>query len=203
MKRIADDIPGYTYGTPDAALSPVTLDDLERLKLTVGWNEEDGDFLKLAGEVLSDQTRTVVLHWRSGIIAAIPHLARHFRSLEGLPLPGYLGRSNLRFEQWILDTCLRPHDQEWLNYQFAIALRHTGAKKNRTDSVRSTAHVPLSDILAFFAVINESIRPFLAAKGHSPEAVDAMHRAWRKSMHIQSALMARAYTNPKNGRNEW
>ena len=109
----------------------MTLEDLDRLKLTVGWKAEDDRFLHMAGEVLSDQTRALILHWRSGIMATVPHLARHMRSLEGTPVPGYVGRSNLRFEQWILDACLHPHDQEWLNYQFEIALRHTSAKKNQ------------------------------------------------------------------------
>ena len=163
MKRIADDLPGYTYGTDEVAESAATLQDLDRLKLTVGWNSDDDRYL----------------------------------------LPGYVGRSNLRLEQWILDTCLRAHDQAWLDYQYEIAIRHTSARKNQTDSVHSTAYVPLSDLLAFFAVINETIRPFLAAKGHSTAEVDGMHRAWRKSMHVQAALIARAYTNPKNGRNEW
>ena len=54
-------------------------------------------------------------------------------------------------------------------------------KKNQVDGVRSTAYVPLRDILGFIAVINETIRPYLAAKGHSAEEVEKMHRAWCKS----------------------
>jgi len=86
-----------------------------------------------AGEVLTGQTKQIVDHWRSGIIASIPNLARHSRSPEGAPIPEYLTKSNLRFEQWILDTCLRPYDQDWINYQQEIALRHTSAKKNQVD----------------------------------------------------------------------
>jgi hypothetical protein len=41
---------------------------------------------QVAGEVLGDQTKQIVEHWRSGIIAGIPHLARHSRSPEGNPL---------------------------------------------------------------------------------------------------------------------
>jgi hypothetical protein len=129
------------------------------LKVTVGFTEEDQRYLLLAGEVLMGQTREVVLQWRSGIIAGIPNLARHSRSLEGEPLPDYLAKSNLRFEQWILDTCFRPYDRDWLNYQQEIALRHTSLKKNKTDDVKSTSHVPLRDIIGFIAVINETIKP--------------------------------------------
>jgi len=82
-------------------------------------------------------------------------------------IPEYLANSNLRFQQWILDTCLRPYDQDWINYQQEIALRHTSLKKNKVDAVRSTPYVPLRDLIAFIAVMNETIKPYLAAKGNS------------------------------------
>jgi hypothetical protein len=170
---------------------------LIELKTSAGFKDEDRRFLQLAGEVLSGQTRQIVAQWRSQIIASIPHLARHSRTPEGNPIPDYLAKSNLRFEQWILDTCLRPYDQDWLNYQNEVALRHTAAKKNKTDGVKSTPFVPFGDILAFVAVMNETIKPYLAAKGHSQEEVDRMHQAWCKSIQLQLALWANPYSNPE------
>ena len=79
MKKIARDIPGYTYGTAGVAGSPVTPEDLDRLKLTVVWSGEDDRFIHMAGEVLSDQTRALILHWRSGIIATF-HILRSTRA---------------------------------------------------------------------------------------------------------------------------
>jgi NAD(P)-dependent dehydrogenase (short-subunit alcohol dehydrogenase family) len=35
----------------------------------------------------------------------------------------------------VLDTCLRPYDQDWINYQQEIALRYTSLKKNKIDGV--------------------------------------------------------------------
>lgn len=203
MKRVAEHIHGYTYGTAEVAASPVSMRELEDLKISVGFDEEAQRYLKLAGEVLADQTVKIVEHWRSGIIAGIPNLARHSRTPEGNPIPEYLAQSNLRFQQWILDTCLRPYDQDWINYQEEIALRHTSLKKNQIDGVQSTPYVPLRDILAFIAVINETIKPYLAAKGHSPEDVDRMHRAWCKSLQLQAALWSRPYTDAKRAPNEW
>ena len=113
----------------------------------------------------------------------------------GDPIPEYLAASNLRFEQWILDTCLRPYDQDWINYQQEIALRHTSVKKNKVDGVQSTSYVPLRDIIAFTAVMNETIKPYLAANGNSAEEVDKMHRAWCKSMQMQLALWVGPYTD--------
>ena len=87
MKRVAENISGYSYGMPDVGPSPVSLQELENLKISVGFTEEDEHSLRLAGDVLADQTRKIVEHWRSGIIAGIPNLARHSRTPEGQPIP--------------------------------------------------------------------------------------------------------------------
>jgi len=195
MNRVADQILGYTYGNAAVAKSPISMAQFNELKASAGFTDEDQRFLQIAGEVLSGQTRQIVALWRSQIIASIPHLARHSRSLDGKPVPEYLAQSNLRFEQWILDTCLRPYDQDWLNYQHEIALRHTAAKKNKTDGVRSTPCVPFGDIIAFVAVMNETIKPYLAASGHLSEQVERMHNAWCKSIQLQLALWANPYTD--------
>jgi hypothetical protein len=188
-----DQIPGYSYGSHALQTSPVSLYDLQLLKVSVGLTPADECSLRQAGEVLKDQTSQIVAHWRSGIIAGIPHLARHSRALDGGAIPQYLERTNLRFQQWIWDTCFRPYDQDWLNYQHEIALRHTSLKKNQTDGVESTRYVPLDDIIAFAATMNETIKPFLAAKGHSAQAVNQMHQAWCKSLQLQLALWTHAF----------
>lgn len=203
MRRVAKIIPGYSYGTAEVERSPLSMTDFERLKISAGFTDEDERYLRLAGEVLSDQTKQIVDHWRSSIIASIPNLARHSRSPGGDPLPQYLANSKLRFQQWILDTCFRPYNQEWINYQQEIALRHTSLKKNKVDSVRSTPYVPLRDVLAFIAVMNETIRLYLAAKGNSAEEVEGMHCAWCKSMQLQMALWVGAYANPGQLPTEW
>jgi hypothetical protein len=201
MKKIFETIPGYAYGAEAVAKSSIPLHELERLKISAGFTEEDERYLRLAGGVLRDQTKRIVEHWRSGIIAQIPHLARHSRSPDGNPLPNYLAASNRRFQQWILDTCLRPYDQTWLDYQQEIALRHTSLKKNQTDGVRSTPHVPLRDIIAFVPVMNETIKPYLAAKANSPEEVEKMHLAWCKSLQLQISLWTGLYAKLRP--NEW
>jgi hypothetical protein len=173
------------------------------LKVSVGFTADDERYLHRAGEVLKGQTEKIVAHWRSGIIASIPNLARHSRTPDGEPLPKYLAQSNLRFEQWILDTCLRPYDQDWLNYQQEIALRHTSVKKNQADGVVSTPYVPFRDIAAFASVLNDTIRPYLANAHDPEEQVDAMHRAWRRSIQMQIALWSRLYMDLAKTTNEW
>jgi hypothetical protein len=203
VRKIVENIHGYTYGTAAAATAAVSLEELADLKTTVGFTAGDERYLELAGEVIADQTKEIVDHWRSGIIANIPHLARHSRTPEGEAIPDYPAKSGLRFQQWILDTCFRAYDQDWINYQQEIALRHTSLKKNQVDGVRSTPHVPLRDIIAFVPVMNETIKPYLAAKGHPAEEVDNMHRAWCKSLQLQVALWAKPYTDAAHVAHEW
>lgn len=203
MKRVSELIPGYSYGNAEVAGSAVSISELDDLKISAGFTEEDQRYLRLAGEVLADQTKQLVEHWRSVIIASIPNLARHSRTPEGNPIPEYLANSNLRFQQWVLDTCLRPYDQDWINYQQEIALRHTTPKKNMVDGVRSTPYVPLRDVIAFIAVMNETIKPYLSAKGNSAEEIEKMHGAWCKSIQLQLALWVGPYTDAKQAPKEW
>src|SRR5271166_366535 len=201
MRKVAEQIPGYSYGTPEVAKSPVSVRELDNLEISAGFTEEDQRYLRLAGDVLADQTKQIVDRWRGGIFAGIPSLAKHPSTPEGDPIPEYLAKSNLRFQQWILDTYLRPYDQDWLDYQQEIALRHTASKKNQVDGVRSTPYIPLRDVIAFIGVMNETIKPYLAVKGHSAEEVDKMHRAWCKS--IQLALWAGLYSDSRQAPKEW
>jgi hypothetical protein len=201
-KLVAEAIPGYTYGTGDVPRSRVSLAELEELKQSVGFTGRDEEYLRIAGDVLAGQTKAIVETWRD-ILSKTPHLARHSKDPDGKPIPQYSERSRLRFQQWILDTCLRPYDQDWLDYQQEIALRHTRLKKNTVDGVQSTPYVPLRDVIAFAAVINETIQPFLAAKGHPAEEVERMHSAWCKSVQLQIALWSQPYADNELAPDEW
>jgi hypothetical protein len=201
-RMVAEEIPGYTYGTSDVPRSSISLSELDQLKQSVGFTQQDERYLRLAGEVLADQTKAVVDTWRD-VIAKTPHLANHSKDANGQPIARYSERSRLRFEQWIFDTCFREYDQDWLNYQQEIALRHTAVMKNKADDVESTSYIPLRHVIAFTAVINETIKPFLASKGHSAEQVERMHSAWSKSLQLQIALWAQPYTDTNLAPNQW
>ena len=47
-------LPGYTYGEPEVAESPVSMEEFDRLKESVGFTAEDRESLERAGEFLSD-----------------------------------------------------------------------------------------------------------------------------------------------------
>lgn len=86
-----------------------------------------------------------------------------------------------------------PYDQDWLNYQHEIGLRHTHLKKNKTDEASAPPHIPLRYVIAFTAVINDTMKPFLSKKGNSVEEIEAMHRAWCKAVILHVTLWSRAY----------
>jgi hypothetical protein len=180
-------IAGYTYGTTQAARSPISAADFELLKQSVLFSDEDVSALRMAGEVLADQIDAVLDVWY-GFVGAHPHLAYYFSSPQGQLLPDYLARVRARFGQWIMDTCKRAYDQDWLNYQHEIGLRHHTTKKNQTDNAPSVPLIAVRYIIAFIVPITATIRPFLAKKGHSPEQVEKMHQAWFKSVTLQALL---------------
>ncbi|MFD5829792.1 protoglobin domain-containing protein [Lentzea sp. NPDC060358] len=183
---------GYTHDDPELAPSPVTRADLDGILASVLFGPEDQAALRTAGEVLSGQIEEVLDVWY-GFVGAHPHLVAYFSTPDGAPITDYLARVRARFGRWIIDTCTRPYDERWLAYQHEIALRHTEPYKNRTDHADSVPHIPLRHLIAFIYPITATIRPFLAAGGHSPEEVDAMHQAWFKSVTLQIALWSQPY----------
>lgn len=185
-------IPGYTYGSSVVARSPLSLDELDLLKQSVLFTDEDVRYLRLAGTVLADQVDNILDLWY-GFVASHPHLVHYFTGPDGQPNGDYLAAVRRRFGQWILDTCNRPYDQAWLDYQHEIALRHHRTKKNQTDGVQSVPIINLRYLVAFIYPITATIRAFLEKKGHSPEEVDKMYQAWFKSVVLQVALWSYPY----------
>ncbi|MDR5697165.1 MAG: protoglobin domain-containing protein, partial [Armatimonadota bacterium] len=112
-------IPGYTYGTAEVARSPVSAEDLRRLQQAAAITDEDLRYLRMAGDVLEDQVEQILDVWY-GFVGSTPHLVHYFTGPDGQPLGEYLAAVRKRFGQWILDTCRRPHDQAWLDYQHEI-----------------------------------------------------------------------------------
>ena len=167
--------------------------DLELLKTTVLLGQEDLDHLRLAGEVLDDQVEAVLDVWY-GFVGSHPHLLKYFSGGDDQPSAAYLEAVRKRFGLWIRDLCSASYDRAWLDYQYEIGLRHTRAKKNQTDGVRSASDVVhLRYLVAFIAPLTVTIRPFLGRKGHSPEVVDKMYHAWFKALTLTVTLWSQAF----------
>jgi hypothetical protein len=190
-------VPGYDFGARTVARSPLGVEDLDLLKRTVLFTEEDEEYLRLAGDVLEDQADEVLDLWY-GFVGSHPHLIYYFSDSDGEPDSDYLARVRERFKRWIFDTCRRSYDQAWLDYQQEIALRHTRAKKNETDGARAPEHIPLRYMVAFIYPITATIKQFLANKGHSAEEVEKMHQAWFKSVTLQVTLWSYPYVREED-----
>jgi Protoglobin len=192
MSEGSGGVAGYDFGSEATSRSPLGAEDLDLLKQTVLFTREDEEYLRLAGDVLEDQADEVLDLWY-GFVGSHPHLIYYFSDAGGEPGSDYLARVRERFKIWILDTCRRPYDQEWLDYQQEIALRHTRAKKNQTDGAQAPEHIPLRYMIAFIYPITVTIKQFLMNKGHPAEEVEKMHQAWFKSVTLQVALWSYPY----------
>jgi hypothetical protein len=186
-------VPGYTYGTAAVPRSPVTLAELEEMKKSALFGEEDVHYLRLSYDVVKDQVEAILDVWY-GFVGSNPHLVASFlHQKEGTPLGDYLGAVRKRFGQWILDTASAKYDQAWLDYQHEIGLRHHRTKKNATDGAPSSAIVPFRHLFPLVSPITFTLKPFLGKKGHSAEEVEKMHVAWVKSCLLQVTLWSHAY----------
>jgi len=180
-------IHGYQHGDARLAPSPVSIDDLRLLEQTVLFGDDDRRALAEAADILEPQVEDILDVWY-GFVGANPHLLAHFSNGQGEPQPEYLAAVRKRFAQWIRDTCTRPYDQAWLDWQHEIALRHHTAKKNRTDQADSTPIIPLRLMIAFVYPITATMRPFLEKSGKPTEDVERMWQAWFKAVTLTVVL---------------
>jgi hypothetical protein len=191
-------IQGYGFGTSAVTRSPVTLADLELMKKSVLFGDEDIKYLRLSLDVVQDQVEAILDVWY-GFVGSNPHLLASFEGKsDGKPLGDYLGAVRRRFGQWILDTARAEYDQKWLDYQSEIGLRHYRTKKNRTDGAASTGIVPFRDLFLLVFPVTFTLRPFLAKKGHPAEDVEKMYAAWVKSCLLQVTLWSHPYVKDED-----
>lgn len=186
-------IPGYTFGQKSVAPAPYTLKDLESLKKSLLFTDEDVLYLRKSKEILAGQTDAILDVWY-GFVASTPELVEYFKNTKtGQPDGDYLGAVRKRFGQWILDTADANYDQAWLDYQYEIGLRHTKIKKNKTDHVKSVPQVNFRYLPALTIPVTTTLKPFLAKKGVSTADVEKMHAAWVKSVLLQTILWSYPY----------
>ena len=186
------EIPGYNFGSPEVAQSPLSSEDLLHLEQTLGWTVNDERLLRKHAGLFEAQAEQMVDSWRA-VIGAQPHLAQWFVGPDGQPDEVYKARVKRRFVQWVVDVATRPHDRAWLNYQEEIGLRHTPQKKNKTDSRHTSPVVPLRYLWAFVPVVTE-VRSFFEGAISDSAELAALERAWDKAVHLHVVLWTRPYT---------
>ena len=188
-------IPGYSYGKPDSARSPISIADLRQIEETAGWTKEDAETLRRHGDIFQKNAEKMVDLWRAEITRQ-PHLAKWFFNQQGKPDEEYKARVKQRFVQWVLDAVFKPHDQNWLDYQEEIGLRHTPEEKNITDHAHSPALVPLRYVIAFTSVVAISARKIFAAAGIGGEELQKLSDAWARAVQLHVTLWTEPYMKP-------
>lgn len=194
---MSQEIPGYDYGNESIPRAPYDEEDSEQLEAAVMFDGKDEEALRMAGEVLEPQIEEILDLWY-GFVGENDHLVYCFTDGAGNPDEEYLDRVRERFGQWIRDTCNPPYDQEWLDYQYEIGLRHTREEKNRTDDADAVEHIHARYLIAFIYPITATIREFLENGDRSETEVDEMFHAWFKSVTLQVTLWTQPYVR-ENG----
>ena len=189
-----NNIAGYAYGSNELATAPYSLEDLENLKATLLFTEEDAEWLRKSKVVLEPQAEDILDTWY-GFVGSTPHLLYFFSNAQGQPDIEYLGRVRARFTQWIYDTAEANYDQDWLNYQYEIGLRHHRIGKNKTDGADAVDHIPARYVIALAYPVTATLKPFLEQSNYSTEEINAMHQAWTKSVLMQTILWTQPYFN--------
>lgn len=183
-------IPGYTYGSPELARSPVSLAELEELKRALAFGAADESALRELWDVIADRREELFEMW----MGRIAHFfLPTFAGADGTPDESYLEAAHPRFMRWIEDTCTRAYDQAWLDYQHELALRHHRTKKNRTDGVESVEIVPFRYLPIALHPLTSTLRPFLVRTGIDKPSADRLADAWAKSLTLQVTLWSEPY----------
>jgi len=172
-------------------VSPVSESELAQLEQTAGWTAEDAAVLARHADLFRAKAESMVDSWRA-VIGSQPHLAHWFTRPDGGPDDEYKARVKRRFVQWVADVAIRPHDRDWLNYQHEIGLRHTPAKKNRTDGTHTPPVVPFRFLLAFVPVVLP-VRGFFRDAVKSEQELKKLEDAWTKAVVLHITLWSRAY----------
>jgi hypothetical protein len=187
----ASSIPGYDYGTRESAVSPVSEGELTRLEQTVGWTVADADVLMRHADAFRAKAESMVDAWRA-VIGSQSHLSQAFTKPDGTPDNDYKASVKPRFVQWVVDVAVRPHDRKWLNYQQEIGLRHTPARKNKTDGGQAPPVVPFRYLIGALPMVL-AIRRFFTDTIQDETELKRLEDAWAKAVILHVTLWSRAY----------
>jgi hypothetical protein len=137
------------------------------------------------------KAESMVDAWRA-VIGSQSQLSQAFVKPDGTPDNEYKASVKPRFVQWVVDVALRPHDREWLNYQQEIGLRHTPARKNKTDGGHTSPVVPFRYLIGSLPMVF-SIRAFFADTIQDEVELKRLEDAWAKAVLLHITLWSRAY----------
>jgi hypothetical protein len=188
MRMGAAEPGGYDYGAVDR--SPVTKDELDDLKRILGFTDRDQQLLLRTGEHIGPRLGELLELW-FGQLGLWIH-----GTFAGPDVDRYSSAAGARFGRGILDGFTRTYDQQWLDYQHEVGLRHSRSKKNQTDKANSVAVVPFRYLVGSIQVLSEIPDKFL--EGIPDDEKTEIRDAWSRSLLLQVALWSRTYMAPED-----
>jgi len=180
-------INGKRYESTSAGITSSTLSlrELVLIKRMLLFTREDERYLQMAGEILSDQSETILDIWYDHMVAN-DYLAHYF-TRDGKPDAEYLRTLRPRFGSWIRQLCQRPANNPWSQLEQAIAQRYQD-QAVPTPLMPDLPAVFLRYLVTFIYPVTNAIRPFLSKNGHRPEEIEKMHQAWFKAVSLSVIL---------------
>ena len=102
-ERFGTYVPGYDYGSPRAAHSPLSAEELRQLEQTIGWSNEDAQVLRRYSHLFQQHAEAMVDSWRA-VISSQPHLVKWFFGPDGTRDAEYASKVKPRFVRWVIDA---------------------------------------------------------------------------------------------------
>ena len=103
--------------------------ELQELKATCLFTDEDVVYLRLSYDILKDQAEEIVRMWKE-LTVRHTHLARYrWDRVTGETDAAYSAAVGKRYVQWVLDTARAEYDQDWLDYHTGSGFVTTGPRR--------------------------------------------------------------------------
>ncbi len=187
-------IKGYVYGKAEVPKAPISKEELKLLLDSALWTQEDEENRKIIGEVIkenmSDMLNQIVSYFGSR-----DYLIYYFKDERGETTETeYVNNTVDRLAQWLLDICFRPIDENFVNYQYLIGIRHTFDGKGKADNVKTIPHIPMRYMITCIFPVTAVIRSFLERKFDDPKIVEKLYDTWFKLQVITTAFFCAHYT---------
>jgi len=188
------EIKGYIYGKPEVPKAKITIQEFQLMLDSVLWTKEDEENRKILGEIIKENMNDI-LNAIVNYFGSKEYLLYYFKDKTGTTtVSEYVNNTVDRLAQWLLDLCFRPLDENFINYNYLIGLRHTEIEKGKADNVGTIPHIPLRYMVTCVFPITAVLKSFIEKKVDDPVIVDKLYHTWFKLQVITTALFLIPYT---------
>jgi len=186
-------IKGYIYGSQEVPKLKITKQELEQLLDSALWTNEDEENRKILGEIIKENMNEI-LNKIVSYFGSREYLIYYFKDKQGVTtITEYVNNTVDRLAQWLLDICFRPIDENFVNYQYLIGIRHTYDGKGKADNIESIQHIPMRYMITCIFSVTSVLKEYIEKKLEDPKLVDRLYNTWFKLQVITTALFCAHY----------